>query len=806
MTPPSPSLWSELKRRKVVRAGVWYALAAAAMLEVLDVVVPALRLPDWTMTLLVVLALAGLPIVLVMAWVFDLTSEGLRRDASATETAASETPETPTPATEPDRASADGPVRKGGEPIKVAVFFAILLVALAGWSVWETSSSERAEPTASRGSVAVLPFSVQGSGEVQLLEEGLVDLLSTKLDAGTLLRATDPRALFAVLDGLPTDATDEERAAAVVEQLGASAYVVGRVVAFGDRLQVRASLYHAAEDSAITATVEGPADALFDLVDRLAAELLVGETGDELGRIAGLTTSSLPALKAYLRGERAIRDGRFDAAMDEFQAAIRADSTFALAYYKYSLAGEWAGRGDVLDLADAAPYVERLNPRIRDLVRASIAWRAGQAGEAERLYRSVLARYPDDVEAWFQLGEIRFHSGPLQGDPLRTARRPWEKVLELEPSNPFALLHLTRIAGAEYQADEVAKYVERIRAATEPGDQRRLEATGVLAGLSGDAALREAFLGHVARESNLGIRAALWYGISFSRDLSLSRRIGRIGTDESRPTFIRNVARIALAHLDVSAGDPRPVLERLDSVAITHPDLANSYAGLLATLPFLPAQPDFLERVRTRLEAWNPSERGSDWATFSVHNGDYPAIKPYLLGLLSVTTGDLTAADQAMIALEERVRARGGVGLGPDLVRGLRARILHARGEPAQALEALAPMRLDTVPYHLALNSAFIARTNERFLRGELLHELGRQDEALRAYESVIDQSPLSIAFLAPTHLRRGEIHEARGEGRLASEQYARFLDLWRDPAPEHQPLVDDVRTRLERLTAEPAA
>ena len=66
------SLFAELRRRRVFRAGGVYIVAAFAVLQGASVLVPALHLADWTMTLLVVLALAGLPVAVVLAWVFEL--------------------------------------------------------------------------------------------------------------------------------------------------------------------------------------------------------------------------------------------------------------------------------------------------------------------------------------------------------------------------------------------------------------------------------------------------------------------------------------------------------------------------------------------------------------------------------------------------------------------------------------------------------------------------------------------------------------------------------------------------------------
>jgi tetratricopeptide (TPR) repeat protein len=72
--------WRELKRRKVVRVIVVYAIAAWVAVEVSSVLFPALLLPDWTSRLVVALSLVGFPVAVAMAWALQITPEGLRKE------------------------------------------------------------------------------------------------------------------------------------------------------------------------------------------------------------------------------------------------------------------------------------------------------------------------------------------------------------------------------------------------------------------------------------------------------------------------------------------------------------------------------------------------------------------------------------------------------------------------------------------------------------------------------------------------------------------------------------------------------
>lgn len=74
------SLFTELKRRNVFRVAAAYMVGGWILLQVSDALFPALNLPDWTTRLVAGLVLLGFPVALVVAWMFEVTPEGVRRD------------------------------------------------------------------------------------------------------------------------------------------------------------------------------------------------------------------------------------------------------------------------------------------------------------------------------------------------------------------------------------------------------------------------------------------------------------------------------------------------------------------------------------------------------------------------------------------------------------------------------------------------------------------------------------------------------------------------------------------------------
>jgi tetratricopeptide (TPR) repeat protein len=146
-------------------------------------------------------------------------------------------------------------------------------------------------------------------------------------------------------------------------------------------------------------------------VDQLAREILDGLSSGPAMRVARLAarmTGSLPALKAYLEGERCLRGGRYFDAMELLQRATREDPAFALAHYHLAAAAAGCAMPgfarEVIERAHA--HRSRLTEHDRLLLDAQRAWLQGEVSNAESLYNAITASYPDDVEALGWYGSI----------------------------------------------------------------------------------------------------------------------------------------------------------------------------------------------------------------------------------------------------------------------------------------------------------------------------------------------------------------------------------------------------------------
>ncbi len=662
--------------------------------------------------------------------------------------------------------------------------------------------------------IAVLPFAVSGSDTLGL-SEGLVGLLGTKLDGAADLRAVDPRALLSHVGREKVSRLGPDQGSAVARHFGAGLYVLGDVVQIPGRLRLSAAMYAPGRGEAVArAEAEGDLGQLFELVDELTTQLLAGWSGREsrVSGIAAVTTTSLPALKAYLEGEAALRDARFDQAIDAFERAIATDSTFALAWYRLSVAGEWLTRDDLAGPAAerAAQLGGRLPERERRLLEAMRSGRRGAFDEALTRYRAIISTYPEDLEAWIQLGELEFHFGPWRAQSASESRLAWERVLALDPSQIAARVHLARIAAIEGRPGAVDSLVREILALhREPGREsgtrsEDLEMEALRAFSVRDTAEQRRVLAELAQASDLTVTLSAWAASAFAYDLPGAISVARVLTQPSRGNPARAVGYLTAAFLEAARGRIGEARRQLALAAQADPERTRSAPALLAVAPFVSTPPAELRRLRSAIAAAPPPGADDARAGLSVYFRRTPPAQDrrtrlYLTGLLSARLGD--RARGARSADELAAVARGDSGsLAADLAHGIRAELTMQGGNAQEALDEVEAMRHETY-YITAFAYPELSQARERFLRGEALARLGRSEDALRWFGSFAEFSPYDMLYAAPGHRRRGEILESLGRREEAAREYARFAELWKDADPELQPAVRDARAALARLS-----
>jgi DNA-binding SARP family transcriptional activator/TolB-like protein len=717
--------------------------------------------------------------------------------------------------TRPARIDAPGPRRPKPRVRWWWLVAAALVVAAAAGGLLLRRAA-LADAALSEDRVAVLPFRVRGAPQASYLGEGLVDLLSTRLNGAGAMHTVDPVALLGYAAREKMTPGDMEDGAALARHFRAGSFVVGDVVEAGGRVQVTASLYGV--DGRRRAYAEATAEderRLFEVVDRLAMGLLAGDGAapdQRLPRTAALTTSSLPALRSYLTGERWFRAGKFGLAAEAFAEAAEADSTFALALYRLSTALDWAGQGygsrsPGSVVRQALRFRSRLSPHDRMLLEARDAYWNGSAARAEQMYRSILDSYPTDVEAWHELGEVIFHRGVWMGMPLTRARSAFERALALAPDNESARIHLARIAALEGRAAErdtlVAQVVRR-----HPSHARALELLSLHAFGSGDAGAQAKVIDRARGIPYDGQWVDAWRTAIYLGDPAAGERLSAAMRDPARPVRARALAHTLAAHMLAAQGRWRAASGSLAAAEALEPDYAVQVRASLALLPGFPLARAQVDSIRAALQR-TPAKTPADSTDDAIGNASRycPVLcRQYVLGALAVRAGDVAAAQRSIRVLEAyRDTSAHRVELARYQAYALRARIAQRGGDSRRALALLEkgwPHR--TLPQFSSYET--YAHTPERLLRADLLRSLGREREALEWYATVDEDLGAGVAYLAPAHLAQAEILDRLGERRAAAAHYARFVGLWKGADPSSQPIVQRARTRLAQLGGQPSS
>jgi DNA-binding SARP family transcriptional activator/tetratricopeptide (TPR) repeat protein len=659
-----------------------------------------------------------------------------------------------------------------------------------------------------REAIAVLPFAVSGAPELSYLREGIVTLLSVELDGAGSLRAVDPRAIIGIAGQLDSVPPDAERGRRVADKAGAGMYVIGDIVQAGDRIRIDATAYGEGNPARVLARAqaEGTTGGLFELVDAVAGQLLGGLSAgpyEQLTRVAATTTHSLPALKDYLEGEQLFRGGEFHQAARAFQRASAEDTTFALAYYWYSVASWWADDSQAIDSAatQAVRYGSRLAGRDRRLFEAWATFLRGDAVEAERVYRRLVALEPENVEGWLQLGEVLFHSGPRRGRPVGEARPAFERALFFEPEHTSALLHLARIAASEGRWADLDSLARRIL---------RLNPTGEWAvevrALRSFAGHDQAEQARVIAELRTSVEGRVWntarYVAVAAHNLTGAARIVSLLTEPTRPPEVRAFGHQALAYLDVATGRLAAAADELDRAAALDPAPSLEHRALLALLPTkTPADPDLtaLRDSVARLIVPTVVRSLETSHLANLHEGVELEVQSYLLGSLSVELADGAATGAEIRELERPRAGAEAAAVAHDAAGSIRARQAQLAGNPAEAARQLAEVLRLEGRVGLIGGSPFYSQGLERFRYAQVLERLGRTDEAARWYDSFSSNSIFDLALLPAAELERARMEERLGRRPEASRCYRRVVELWSDGDAAVQPMVAEARAGWAR-------
>ncbi|HEX5819147.1 MAG TPA: BTAD domain-containing putative transcriptional regulator [Gemmatimonadales bacterium] len=690
------------------------------------------------------------------------------------------------PATAPsERVPTPAAARRSRVPLGLAVAGALLLVLTL---VAIARRSAEADLLPVRRAVAVMPFTVHGEPSLAYVGDGIGALLEAKLDGAGGTRLVDPRAVRGLLAPRSGDTGDAGLTLEAARRLRATHFVTGDVTAVGDRVQVRAELRSAAGSGDVlkAAAVSGARDSLFALADAVALQLLpdVAGLGRRESQAAGAAgTTSLDAFRAFLDGEAAMAAGRYAEAADRFAGAVAFDSGFAIAAYRGATALDWASHSGqeilaMLALADRGRA--RLSIRQTRLLDAATAYYRQDGDAAEHVLAEMVADDPEAIEAWFLLGETRFHLGPARGRSWREARVPFERVAALDPDDLEALLHLARLAAA----DRDRPRLEALAAAVLPrlrGTVRGWELEGLRAYVSGDQARIADFRRGLASAPPGAAQEAARALAVYLEEVEVALGVDRLGAP-GRSGALRTPYLVALGRWQEALDGPVvPGCERPTGWFCPELRLA------LASLPGVPLSNERSEAWRVEVE--NIVTLGDD---ASRHRN---VARFAMLGRFAAAQGDGTRWAEAKRRLDSLV--------SPDTFAAaygawLDAVWLARQGGAVTAVDGARAILRDPARRHSLLGPepSWPARLDLAMA----LAAAGRDEEALALFRSVPDASGRDLMFLPYARLGEARLLARRGQLAAARRSFGDVLRLWRHADPAFQPMVAAARADSARV------
>jgi len=508
-------------------------------------------------------------------------------------------------------------------------------------------------------------------------------------------------------------------------------------------------------------------------------------------------TESTAAAEAFAQGRAAYLSGQYHAAADAFQRAVVLDSTYARAHLALSFAADWTGRSGLQrsSIQRARQYATQLSQTDRLMLDA---WdhHIGHNPDpvaADSMYRAVLAREPDNAEAWYQLGEVRYHWGGTYGMTVDAAVPAFERTLALMPQHAGALIHLLRLRARTVDSSAVAALAARL-ASSGARAREQMEARVLVAAAAGDAERFRALL------------PPLWEQAGYETlltSLLASYRFDWIA-DAARDLLLRdNTAqmraflRVAVAQLEAGRGSHRVALEEARALASVSRGRAAEITATLLVLPFAGAAERDLAAAREALRAYDAQDaRVGPTVTHIADAGIYHPRMLLLRGLLSLRLRDGADVDATLARLDSLTAPTRQ----PELFARQYARVLRARraldgGDAAAALSALGEPQIqahkgfaDVLSFPIVL---------ERWTRAEALERLGRTRDALTWYEGFPDPTGADVMFTPHAHWRSALLHEELGERDAAARHYRAFVTLASPDAPEVATNVARARNAL---------
>ncbi len=398
------SLFEELKRRNVVRIAIAYAAVAWLAVQLVETVLPVFGVSDATIRAIFILLAIGFLPALVFAWVYELTPDGVKREADV------------------DRATSITP-RTGRKLDKLIILTLGLALAYFAADKFVLDPArdaqmleEAANGSAPDNSIAVLPFvNMSRDPDSEFFSDGVSEELLILLAQAKGLKVASRTSSF-YFKGKDVDIPQ------IAGQLNVRHILEGSVRQSGKLIRITAQLIDSRSDTNLwSKTYDRTLNDIFAVQDEIASSI-VGEIRKLLGDDQVIAepetysqTTNVDAYQLYLRGLSLLRlrgSDNLQLAVDYFTQAITIDPAYARAYEKLATASM------LIPFYSTEPRLPWLQ-RAEEAAQKAISLDDRAAGT----YATLGAIYQANGENYFKI-EAAFKKA-LQIDPTHVSARQW---------------------------------------------------------------------------------------------------------------------------------------------------------------------------------------------------------------------------------------------------------------------------------------------------------------------------------------------------------------------------------------------
>jgi tetratricopeptide (TPR) repeat protein len=442
-----PNLFKELRRREVFRTAGLYIGVAWIAIEAASVFLPAFDAPDWVLRALIIVAIIGLPVTVVLAWVFDITDHGIEVQADPTDTIV---------------APLGG--RKGDFVVIGVLVVALIFSVYLNFTMEGSGEPETIEPI----SVLIADFDNQTGDE--LFDGTLEQALQIGVESAPFItgyRRDAAKKVAASMDW-SEDSLDEETARLVSVREGVKLVMAGGI----EEDDGAYTLYVRAVDpegGEVLASVDVDAKDKLEVLS--AVGTLAGDLREELGEDSidreklvtseTFTAKSLEAAQSYAKAQSLQYNGKYEEAMEHYRAALEHDPEFGRAYSGLALSASSLGRTDeAAELWDKAlenldSMTERERLRTLGLYYSRVTRNRQKSIES---YQALIEKFPADDAAHNGLAIQYFYTLDFQ-NALETGRA----LLDIYPSSVMGRSNYALYAMYASDFDTAVEEAEKVR-------------------------------------------------------------------------------------------------------------------------------------------------------------------------------------------------------------------------------------------------------------------------------------------------------------------------------------------------------